>query len=65
MFETMDASREAYEQLEGQKEELELLWKQEKDKLRATQMVGRSKGDGGIMITAYTLVLGGSQRNCQ
>ena len=36
----MDASKDAHEQLEEQKNELEELWKTEKDKLRVTQRVG-------------------------
>lgn len=39
MFDLMDANKEQYEAVEAEKKELEMLWKQEKDKLRQTQMV--------------------------
>ena len=39
MFELMDENRESYLQLEEQKNELEDLWKQEKEKLRVAQRV--------------------------
>ena len=39
MFEVMDCNREAYEKMEAEKNELDELWKKEKDNLRKTQMV--------------------------
>ena len=39
MFEYMDSTKEALDKTEIEKNELEDLWKQEKDKLRATQRV--------------------------
>ena len=35
----MDYNREAYEKMEAEKNELDELWKKEKDNLRKTQMV--------------------------
>ncbi len=42
MFELMDTNKDTLDQLEAEKNELEDLWKQEKDKLRATQRVSSS-----------------------
>ena len=39
MFDLMDCNREAYEKMEAEKNELDELWKKEKDNLRKTQMV--------------------------
>jgi hypothetical protein len=39
MFDLMDYNREAYEKMEAEKNELDELWKKEKDNLRKTQMV--------------------------
>jgi len=39
MFDMMDTNKDAYEQLEKEKDELEELWKTEKDKLKVTQRV--------------------------
>ena len=39
MFDMMDDNREAYEKMEAEKNELDELWKKEKDNLRKTQMV--------------------------
>lgn len=39
MFEVMDSNKESLDRLEAEKNELEDLWKQEKDKLRAAQRV--------------------------
>ena len=39
MFDYMDSTKEALDRTEIEKNELEDLWKQEKDKLRATQRV--------------------------
>ena len=44
MFEMMDATKEAYEQVEEQKNELEELWKTEKDKRKSAQQVGLAGG---------------------
>ncbi len=42
MFEVMDTNRDALDRLEAEKNELEDLWKQEKDKLRAAQRVSKA-----------------------
>ena len=39
MFDLMDDNREAYEKMEAEKNELDELWKKEKDNLRKTQLV--------------------------
>ncbi len=38
----MDTNRDALDRLEAEKNELEDLWKQEKDKLRAAQRVSKA-----------------------
>ena len=39
MFDLMDCNRDAFEKMELEKNELDDLWKKEKDNLRKTQMV--------------------------
>ena len=57
MFELMDANNEALEVVHKERQELESLWKQEKDKLKATQMVNVLRQFFGVGMLSLTSLL--------